>query len=61
MINVGDTVIVGTLIREVTGFTVNNCGDKVVLWKSKRETGACVPSLWFDWVEGKQTFEDDLK
>lgn len=49
-IEIGDEAIVEREIREVTNLIRNTKNDLVVVWESKYSGGACVPSLWLDWL-----------
>jgi len=49
-IQVGDQAIVAHEIREVTSLVRNIKSDLVIVWESKYGSGACVPSLWADWL-----------
>lgn len=49
---VGDSIEKDGKLYLVTGLTDNEKGSKVVVWESKGTSGACMPSIWNEWVNG---------
>ena len=58
---IGDTAVVGNTLREVTDLILNECGDTIIVWKSRHAEGACMFSVWSDWENGIVSDDEDLK
>jgi hypothetical protein len=52
-IHSGDTALVDGDTRVVSTIIKNTDGNSVILWRGRKDEGACMPSLWRDWQRGK--------
>jgi len=52
MPKIGDKVEVNKVTYTVNDIVQNIDGAPIIIWRSKKDTGGCTPSLWNEWVEG---------